>query len=46
MPPRPSAPAAATPMAFVHAILQGYARFGQDPAEALRQAGISPTQLH
>jgi AraC-like DNA-binding protein len=37
-----TAPIAATPMAFVQAILQAYQRYGQDPTEALRQAQIAP----
>ncbi|KQM80449.1 AraC family transcriptional regulator [Xylophilus sp. Leaf220] len=41
----PPGPAAATPMAFVQAICAGYARYGQDPAAALRQARIAPQQL-
>ena len=36
---------AATPMAFVRAILLGYARYGADPAPALRAAQIAPAQL-
>jgi len=37
-----TAPIAATPMAFVQAILQAYQRYGQAPAGALRQAQIAP----
>ena len=36
---------AATPMAFVQAIVRGYARYGRDPAEALRQAQIAPRDV-
>ncbi|RYF73944.1 MAG: AraC family transcriptional regulator [Comamonadaceae bacterium] len=36
---------AATPMAFVRAIVQGYAHHGIDPAEALRRARIAPRDL-
>lgn len=36
---------AATPMAFVRAIVQGYAHHGQDPAAALDQAQIAPQEL-
>ena len=36
---------AATPMAFVRAILLGYERWGADPAEALRAAQIAPAQV-
>jgi len=43
MPPRP--PAAVTPIAFVRAIAQGYARRGQDPAGALAAAQIPPGWL-
>ncbi len=39
------APVAATPMAFVQAIVAAYARYGQDPAQALAQAQIAPAQL-
>ncbi|WP_240792049.1 AraC family transcriptional regulator [Rhodoferax bucti] len=40
-----SAPIAATPMAFVQAIVGAYARYGQDPSGALAQAQIAPDQL-
>jgi len=40
-----SAPIAATPMAFVQAIVGAYARYGQDPSGALAQAQIAPGQL-
>lgn len=36
---------AATPMAFVRAIVRAYRKYGIDPSEALRQAQITPTQL-
>lgn len=36
---------AATPMAFVEAIVRAYQRYGVDPAQALQQARITPTQL-
>ncbi|MEJ8859364.1 AraC family transcriptional regulator [Variovorax robiniae] len=36
---------AATPMAFVRAIVLGYQRYGMDPSEALRQAQIAPREL-
>jgi len=36
---------AATPMAFVRAIVLGFEKYGVDPAEALRQAQITPAQL-
>jgi len=39
--PRP----AATPMAFVRAIVLGYERYGVDPSRALKQAQITPAQL-
>lgn len=38
-------PAAATPMAFVRAIVRAYERRGVDPAAALLQAQITPAQL-
>lgn len=37
--------AAATPIAFARAIVAGYRRYGQSPAEALRAAQITPAQL-
>src|SRR5437773_4899966 len=40
-----SRPVAATPMAFVRAIMLGYEKYGVDPSEALRQAQITPAQL-
>jgi hypothetical protein len=36
---------AATPMAFVRAIVQGYARYGIDPSKALRAAQIAPREV-
>jgi AraC-like DNA-binding protein len=36
---------AVTPMAFVRAIVQGYARYGKDAAEALKAAQITPRDL-
>ncbi len=47
MSPSPLLPSgrAATPMAFVRAIVQGYARYGVDPAGALREAQIAPRDL-
>jgi AraC-like DNA-binding protein len=36
---------AATPMAFVRAIVQGYARYGADPSKALRAAQIAPRDV-
>ena len=38
-------PRAATPMAFVHAIVQAYAQRGIDPGGALRAAQIAPREL-
>lgn len=38
-------PRAATPMAFVRAMVLAYDKYGKDPASALRQAGISRRQL-
>jgi AraC-like DNA-binding protein len=38
-------PVAATPIAFARAIVHAYARYGQDPAAALKQAQITPTLL-
>ncbi|MES2952394.1 MAG: AraC family transcriptional regulator [Pseudomonadota bacterium] len=40
-----SSPIAATPMAFVRAIVAAYHRYGKDPAQALRQAQIAPEQV-
>lgn len=36
---------AATPMAFVHAVLQAYGMYGQDPSPALQAAQIAPSML-
>src|SRR5215204_5877108 len=38
-------PKAATPMAFARSIAAAYKRHGQSPAEALKLAHITPTQL-
>ncbi len=38
-------PIAATPIAFVHAILLAYARYGCDPAQVLKKAQIAPELL-
>ena len=38
-------PVAATPMAFVRAMLLGYEKYGIDPSAALREAQITPSQL-
>ena len=40
-----SSPIAATPMAFVRAIVVAYRRYGKDPAQALRRAQIAPEQV-
>jgi AraC-like DNA-binding protein len=46
VPPRPAAtPESITPMAFVHAILRAYDRYGADPAQALAAAQITPALL-
>lgn len=42
--PRLQSPAA-TPMAFVRAIVRGFERHGVDPGQALRAAQITPAQL-
>ncbi len=42
---RPAGRTAATPMAFVQAVVRGYQRFGADPSEALRRAQIAPSML-
>lgn len=36
---------AATPIAFIRAIVLAYERYGQDPAPVLKQARITPSQL-
>jgi AraC-like DNA-binding protein len=41
----PHPPAAATPMSFARAIAAAYVRDGRNPAEALKQAQITPTKL-
>ena len=38
-------PAAATPVAFLQAILRAYERYREDPSQALRAAGISRSEL-
>jgi AraC-like DNA-binding protein len=40
-----SAPIAATPVAFVHAIVRAYQRYGHSPDHALREAQITPEAL-
>ena len=46
IPPASStAPRAATPIAFVQAVLLAYARYGQDPGQALQAAQITPALL-
>lgn len=48
MPPpadRHRPPTAATPIAFVEAVLRAYARYGADPSRALQQAQIAPSLL-
>jgi AraC-like DNA-binding protein len=37
---------AATPMAFVNAVLLGYRKYGADPADALREAQIAPALIN
>ena len=44
-PQRRPAATAATPIAFVHAILRAYDRVGASPAEVLRRAQITPALL-
>ncbi|MET0543949.1 MAG: AraC family transcriptional regulator [Variovorax sp.] len=44
-PPLSTSGRAATPMAFVRAIVGAYERYGIDPSEALRQAQIAPRDL-
>jgi AraC-like DNA-binding protein len=41
----PRGATAATPIAFVRAILRAYERYGESPAEVLREAQISPELL-
>jgi len=38
-------PVAATPIAFVHAMVLAYEKYGRDPRAALRQAQITPELL-
>ena len=38
-------PKAATPMAFVQAVMRGFERYGANPAEAMQRAQIAPAQL-
>ena len=46
MPSRPEPAAESiTPIAFVHAILRAYQRYGSDPAHALAAAQITPAML-
>ena len=42
---RRAQPAAATPMAFARCIYEAYQRYGESPAEVLKMAQITPTQL-
>jgi AraC-like DNA-binding protein len=44
-PSPPERPTAATPVAFVRAILLAFERYGESPVEALRQAQIGPELL-
>jgi len=44
-PARPASRSAATPMAFVQAVVRGYERYGVDPSEALQRAQIAPSML-
>jgi len=37
--------AAATPIAFIQAMLRAYERYGEDPSKALRSAGINLSEL-
>ncbi len=43
--PRPPARQAATPMAFVQAVVRGFERYGADPSDALQRAQIAPSLL-
>lgn len=43
--PAPGAAPAATPMAYARVIVAAYRRHGQDPAEALKLAQITPAKL-
>ena len=42
----PRTETAATPIAFVRAVLLAYDKYGADPADALREAQIAPALLH
>jgi AraC-like DNA-binding protein len=42
---RPAGRTAATPMAFVQAVVRGYQRYGADPSQALQRAQIAPSML-
>jgi AraC-like DNA-binding protein len=42
---RPTGRTAATPMAFVQAVVRGCERYGADPSEALQRAQITPSML-
>jgi AraC-like DNA-binding protein len=42
---RPPARQAATPIAFVQAVVRGFERYGADPADALQRAQIAPSLL-
>ena len=42
---RPPGRQAATPMAFVQAVVRGFERYGADPPEALQRAQIAPSLL-
>ena len=44
-PPSGRTPAAATPIAFIQAMVLAYQRYGVDPSEALQQAQITPQML-
>ena len=37
---------AATPMAFIRAMLVAYEKYGEDPTESLQRARIAPHSLH
>jgi AraC-like DNA-binding protein len=45
LPARPAGRTAATPMAFVQAVVRGYQRYGADPSQALQRAQIAPSLL-
>jgi AraC-like DNA-binding protein len=45
VPRAPPARQAATPIAFVQAVVRGFERYGADPSQALRQAQIAPSLL-